>query len=693
MPSLPIYVAQQQAQGSVPGATPGVIDLRAPISMAMHQAGRLQAEADREAERIRLEQERQQKQLEHDEARTFAINAESRLQMRLAERLAQAQQQPDGMVGITAAALKDFDGWVKEEEQQAPTAARPMITGAFARMRGETNLKLFNAETRYRQEKVVNDFGDGLDADRRVVFADPTQFQPAMARRIALARTLEIPESARAKLVEQSREGLAFDAASALAERDPDGMLQRAGVAGAKTGKDGRPLPSDPARAAEAVQADPILSNLSPDRLRTVVDRATMLSVQRKALAQQQAEHAARQAEVAAARREREASQAYTILSDWTRNGLTADPVASKPLLDRIAGTPYQAAYQALAGQVAANTAAASLPIAAQRAQLDSLKARRNEAGTSQQLEHEITARERILSSTVQAYDADPLRAGAERGVIKALAPLNVTTLDSAIGGLTARVAQASSVQVQAGRPVSPFTVDEAAKVGDMLAALPMAERSRRVAQLAASMQPGQAQALAAQIDKRDRALGLEIAAGSSQTNTGRFASEWIARGAQAVKDKAIKEDAGAMTGLRAQIATEVGDSLSGRAREDVIDAARFMYLGQQAAGLSPSPAGVVKLALGGDLLEYNGRRIPVPAGWGEPQMRTALRNAAPAVQQQAADGTVYLGSGKSLPVADFVARLPDAQLEPVGAGRYAVRTGGALATNASRQPIVIEVR
>ena len=399
---------------------------------------------------------------------------------------------------------------------------------------------------------------------------------------------------------------------------------------------------------------------------------------------------AAQKAEIAAARHEREAGQAWNVLSGWALAGKAANPEASAGLLKKLSGTPYEAAYKALAAEIPARATAAMQPIDVQQRELDGLIARRNAQGTSQPLEQEITRREQLLTSARREYEAEPLRAGAERGVIEQVRPIDFTSLDAIPQVLGERISQAQTVATRTGRPVSPLLSDEASKVGDMLNTLPPAQRAQRIAQLAKMLPPGMGQALAKQIAPKDKGLALEMATGLTATNSGTFVSEWIARGRQALKDGTIKEDSAKQTGLRSQLVAEVGDALNGPARDDVIEAARLAWIGQQAAGLSPSVKGAVRLAIGGEIVEHNGKRIPVPAGVDLP---TALRSpAARAVLAQSTDGNFY-AAGQPIPADRFVNGLPEAQLEPAGEGRYFVRAGGSLVTNAQRRPIVVEVR
>jgi hypothetical protein len=115
-----------------------------------------------------------------------------------------------------------------------------------------------------------------------------------------------------------------------------------------------------------------------------------------------------------------------------------------------------------------------------------------------------------------------------------------------------------------------------------------------------------------------------------------------------------------------------------------------LVYIGQQSAGLSPSPQGAVALALGGPLTEHAGKRIPVPQGinLADKLQRYPVQDIA----AQAPDGFVYLPGGRPMGVPEFLGALPSAQLEPAGYGRYVVRSGGSLVLNQRREPVVIDV-
>jgi hypothetical protein len=685
---LPSYVAQQSAAtGPIRGGTARPVDFSGIARGADAIGDTLQ--------RNQLKQQHESERLAEEEAKSYVGNEVSRARMEAVESLTNAKTAaPESAAGFTERFVADWDKRTEQTVAKAPERARKALQERLTELKVHLHQDAFQFETKARLGTILKDFESGLDADAKTVFANPAMFSDVAAQRMATARALGLPESDRAALAERTKQTLAFQAASAIIDRDPNAFLTRVGVRGQATGKDGKPGPSDPAKAAAAVAADPMLSSLKADHLRTLVDQATALSVHREAQRQAEIERAAHKAEMAAAKREREATTAYTILSDWARNGVAADPAASAPLLKKIAGTPYGDAYAKLAEGIPKRTAAAMQPLTVQQAQIDALKTERGAKGTSPALEHEITEREQILTAARKDYENDPLRAGAERGLLPSVAPLNMASLDTIVAGLPERVAQADSLRPAVGKHVPPLTPEEAGKVGDMLDALPPTQRSQRIAQITAAAGPGQASAIAAQIDKKNRGLALEFAVATFQTSQGRYTGEIIARARQALKEKTVREDTTVETNLRKQLSEALGDAIGGKAREDVLDAARLISLGKEAEGERISPAGAVGLAIGGSIIEHNGKRIPVDSTMDGGRFKEALRSYPLAsIMEQAPSGYVFLPGGRPMGAPEFLSVLPDAELEPAGQGRYKVRAGGSLVMNEKRQPIIVEVR
>jgi hypothetical protein len=693
MPRIQQYVAQDMTGGAVRGG--GVAQ---PVDLSGLARG-VDSFA-RASEDLRIHQERMSERMADDEAKVAVTNTLSQAGADWTEKLQNAQTgAAAGAPGFTAGMLKEFDGWAKDAGAQVPERGRQHLEQQLGRFRQGLHADAFRFEVKARGEKLTTDFVAGLENDRKAVFAQPGQFTETLARRLATAETLDLPAATKAKLAETARESLAIEAASAQVERDPEGLLARLGIRGAKVGKDGKMMPTDEAKAAEAVRNDPVFASLSPQALRQVVDRATMISETRKAQAAAEADRQARLAEIAANRRAREADQAWNILSTWTAAGKVADESNpnTKALIGRLAGTPYASAFTEMQKTAAAGATVASMPLPQQQAQLDGLIARRNASGTSPELETEIKRREGMLTEARSDYAKEPMRAALDRRVFgpEGMAPVDTSSIDGVARTIGARVQQAQTVAGRAGRSVSPLLSEEAETIGRVLSQVPPEQFGAAVAKLSGQIPGDQLQALARQIDSKDRGLALALAAGDARTTQGRTVAELIRRGQQVVKDKGIKEETAAEFGLKAQIAKEVRDVVPGRWGDDVIDAARLIYLGKQAGGDSTDAANAVRLALGGSIIEHNGRRVPVQPGITEDVMRQRLSTITPAsLADQLPDGVVYLPGGRPMGLPEFLARLPDAQLEPLPGGEYAVRVGASgVAMRADRRPLTIKVR
>lgn len=444
---------------------------------------------------------------------------------------------------------------------------------------------------------------------------------------------------------------------------------------------------NDAKALADAEKAVGTLDQIDPQKRAVLQDRIAgyrLAHEQRREIA---AQRAAREAE-RVMNRARAEFESFQALAD---KGGMLDPAYVDRVAAATAGTPYQAGVQALAKLAAENGGLAAQPIAAQQAMLDAIDARIAQDGRTPELDKRRSQVAKVVQESEADRGRDPLRAALERGVIDQIQPLSIAGgLEDVAKQLQQRVVDAQRVGQWAGAAVSPVTGDEAQQLGRMLAAQPADQRGNAVAMIAAVVPADQAQAIARQIDKQDKPLALALAVGAGTTDQGRTVAELILRGAQALKDKTVKEDKAAETGLVSTLAAEVGDAVPAAARDDVVEAARLIYLGKAAAGERVSEAGAVRLAIGGDLVEHNGRRVPVPAGVDLPARLQSYPERL--IAQQAEDGWVYVG-GRPMGVPEFLAALPSARLEPAGLGRYAVRAGGVLVTGKSRRPVLVDVR
>jgi hypothetical protein len=253
-----------------------------------------------------------------------------------------------------------------------------------------------------------------------------------------------------------------------------------------------------------------------------------------------------------------------------------------------------------------------------------------------------------------------------------------------------------------AGRRISPMTDDEAVKFKAQLDTLPAKERSVLVAQVAQAVGPQAAQGLAAQMDKKDKALALAFAYSTAQTSQGRMTSELVLRGQQAKLDgtstKGTKQPELKVSGWSAHIAQELdgvfpAQTLTDQTREAALLIAHGIAAEQGGELTTKDLTRSVRLALGGDVAEYNGRKVPLPAGVTEDMLSKRVRSVTvDELRKQAPEGLVRAG-GVAVPLEEFVKTLPGQQLLYAGPGKYAVIVGGRPVLNGANRPIVIGVQ
>lgn len=404
----------------------------------------------------------------------------------------------------------------------------------------------------------------------------------------------------------------------------------------------------------------------------------------------QRAEAEARRRQAAAEHQLRVAESTYNAASLIINQGKTLSPEYVQQATQAMAGTPYQAAFRESLKGAPERAAFGRQSLAVQQQALLSLRSQLNQAGTDPKIEKRIGELETIYRQSVQDYANDALPAAQERGVIQSIEPINTSSITGLVGTIGARVAQSQLVQQQVGEAVSPLMRSEAEDVAKLINVLPVEQRATAVAQISNAVGGPIAQALGRQIGGKDKALGLAFAAGAGKTSSGRYASTLILKGAQAIQDKTIKADDMKVSGWRSEIAAGIGDAYSNDLlRQAAIDSAYFIRAGLESEGGGDN-AQAVNLATGG-ITERNGKKVPLPFGMKEDDFESKLKKLTPASVLNGGQQVVV--AGKPMPMADFLARVPDAQLIHAGNSRYAVMAGGAVATDAKGQAVVLEVK
>lgn len=441
----------------------------------------------------------------------------------------------------------------------------------------------------------------------------------------------------------------------------------------------------------QRITAGDMSDKLDSDKRNTLVAK---LDGYKTSLIQRQ-EAAAARAERAAERHLKQAEAEFNTFQAMSDKGLMVAPEYIDRVLQKTSGTPYQQGVTALVKAARENGGIASQPIARQQATLDQIDAQIAKQGRTPELDKRREQISKVLQQSQSDLRENGLRAGLERGVIDQMAPIDVSTPEAFAASIGKRLEQAQTVGLWSGSNVSPLDAREAESVRNMLEALPAKQRSQAIATVAASVGPKPAAAIALQLDKQSKPLALAFATATQQTTAGRYTSELILKGDQALKDKLnIKNSFGiTRNDLQADIAKTVDGAFGNeQAAQAVKDAAYYI-----AAGIAAENGGnassddikrAVRLAVGGDIIERNGKKLPIPGGMDAGEFDQRLKTSAKSVANL---GSVRVG-GVEMKADEFAASIPGQDLMPVGLGRYAVIVKGRPVTS-NGKPVVIEVK
>ena len=443
-------------------------------------------------------------------------------------------------------------------------------------------------------------------------------------------------------------------------------------------------------------------ADLDPQRraqIEATLDGRETAYIQRAA-AQEQARAARAQAAM------NRAQAAFTAAQARTDAGIPDSPEQVTLTTQALAGTPFLETYRALQTQAREVGGFGSQSLADMQKAIDQVNAQIATNGASESLIKRRDSLQKTRDAAEAGYKDDPLRAGLQRGVIDALPPIDISSVDAATRTIGQRLQAAQVVQTRTGRPVSPLTNDEAQQFGQMLEALPIQQRATALVSIGKAIGPKAVAGLAAQLSTNGQPLGTLMRLGADETNAARPTLEIALKGVQAIKEKTIKGWDTTEGDIRADIATALGDGRgfgSDAARRAAAETAYYIAAGLAAEGrYGTTPMGfkstkgaqkAVDLAVGGAVIERNGSKIPIPSGMDEGDFDSRIKSLTPEnFKSQVPDGKVMLG-GQEVPLDAFVAAVPDAQLVAVSKGVYNVVTGNRIATNSKGERIIIKAR
>jgi len=326
----------------------------------------------------------------------------------------------------------------------------------------------------------------------------------------------------------------------------------------------------------------------------------------------------------------RKAESAFNAANSLVTSGKTLSPEYVTQLTAQTANTPFAAALPDLLRQAPERSAFGMQPLSAMDAAINQTRATLNVKGTDPRTEKRVNELEGIRDAKRKAFAEDPLIGAQEYGgpPVPQIDTRSVNGLVSTIAGRIEAVTLASSQL--GGQAVSPLTKQEAEDVGRMINVLPVEQRSSAIAQVAEAIGPQQAAALGKQMAPKNNAIGLAFGLAGDRTTTGRYTSELVLRGDQAIRDKAVKKDGAAVSGTRAQVAKEIGDAYPNQeVREAMIEAGVLAAYGLESEGSSDLPR-AVRLVTGG-LTTQAGKKIPLPRGMEPADFTKRLNTLTPA--------------------------------------------------------------
>lgn len=437
-------------------------------------------------------------------------------------------------------------------------------------------------------------------------------------------------------------------------------------------------------------QAISKMDGLDPQKKAVLMDRTSAYKFSLDQRAEMQAARAARQAE-ASLKRAEATFQTFQSVSD---KGLAMDPAYIDKVISQTAGTPYQAGVVQLAKQQQEAGGLASMPVPAQRAALDAIQAQIVREGNSPALSRRREQIEKVLTGAKTDIAKDPMRAYLERSADAAdFKPLDTSSIAGITASLAARAPIADRARQWSGGPVAPLTAEEIEPVRRVLDNLAPKEKSAAIATLATTMGPQAAAGMAHQLNDKDRALSLAFGTAGAQTTEGRYVSELILKGSAAQKDGTSTKNAATAdvkAGQWKRFLTEETAGLfpSQQLTEGVRDAALYIAHGMAAENggklAEKDMQRAVRLAVGGNIIERGGKRLPLPAGMDEDALDKRLRAISPAeIALQAAGPDAkpadqfVRAAGVPVPVDQFVKSLPGAELSYAGPGKFNVMVNG----------------
>lgn len=404
--------------------------------------------------------------------------------------------------------------------------------------------------------------------------------------------------------------------------------------------------------------------------------------------------------------RENQAVDAVNAGIDFNESGAYMSGDYKRQLLAVTAGTSQEHAAQELIHLNGPANAFASMSNSQRTATIQSMEAdQANPAvGTDPVYQKQLNAFKATDARLRDGYKKDPWSTAASVGAIPQLPPIDTSSIPALVSSLSARTSLAPTVEALAGQKVSPLTPDETRRVWTVLDQLPAVQRGQEVSDIGRSIgDVDRIGALADQLKGERNVDRLALIAGANQfvSAGGPRIPSLIYLGAQYMHDKQAGIDDKVMEGVTSQAAAQLREAYpTAQAAQDAIDMTKYLYAyGAVKNNVSPLAVDSTQLAASisgatGGVVSHNGRQTLKPYGWGDDRFDAAVKGVdAFSLVTPVPDGKVQIGQ-TAIPVADFISKLPAAQIVRVApAGVYAVKAGGGFAENTQKQPILIRLK
>ncbi|WP_107314003.1 hypothetical protein [Burkholderia metallica] len=590
-----------------------------------------------------------------------------------------------GAPDFTPNLIRGFDDYAQQQLQQMPDGpAKRFYTMQLGDLRTSLAGQAVTWQAEQHRAYNVSQYQQGNDTAARAIAMDPSLYGSTRASQLALIDTAQLDPQTKAKLVENFKDVASTAAGMRMVSADPGTAL------GVMTQKPDQPLPA----GYEWV------GDLPPHKLVVLQGHARSL------VAQQQ-----NAAERDALQRENAAVDLHNQALNLVNEGKQLSPEFTNQLLTGTQGTSVAGAVRELIGMASQRAGFASATLPQQAATLQQYQTEAATRGTDPDQAAAVKQLEQIHTASVAAYKADPWNAALDRGVLQGVPQVDTSSVPGLVASLAGRAQAAGAVEAAAGRRVSLMTPAEAQTVLTAVDALPIDTKAQALNQIGQAYgNAGRIADLAAQWKEKSPAMALALKAGAADaggkpllTTSGAPLSTFILTGAQALKDKTVKIDDVAGTGMRATIANAIGDSLPPEQADDAKEAAYFIAAGSAARGGRTQPSSTdVQNAIsgatggisttGGQQINGKPNIVAMPYGWREEDFQSAVKSVTAANIENPGVDTV-LANGHEIPVADFVKQFASYRLVRVGVrGTYAVSTGSKFVTDKTGAPVTVHL-